>query len=196
MATKRFPAMATYKGFNGAQPKGSLLHNDDSHGFPDLNGGGGPSGVRNKPSIGMRDRTGAGTKANGRDPAPTTPMGGRSGSGNPASRGGFPGEARGGAFNPETRVPGHGGSPQHREREIPGDFHKRGGVGAVGQEFVPGGRKSNVGRMGGGSLTAGNTGGLAAKRVIGRFKRGAMGAQASGAESRGSYGSRPVTANT
>lgn len=194
---KRFPAMATYKGYNGAAPKGSLLHNDDSIfgriNQPDQNRGGGPSGRSSGAGTGG---TGAGSGKNGRDPAPSTSLSGRAGSGNPASRGGFSGEARGGAFQPESRIPSHGGSPQHREREIPGDFHKRGGVAAHGQEFVPGGRKSNVQRMGGGVTTAGNTSGLAHKRIAGRFKRVAMGARATGAESRGAYGSKPVTANT
>lgn len=171
--------------------KGSLLHNDDSHGFTDLNGGGGPHGMRNKPSMPMRSRSGAGTKANGRNNLPSKPSGAtHSNSGNPASRGGFNGEARGGAFKPETRVPNHGGSPQHREREIPGDFHKRGGVGAQGQEFVPGGRATTV------KPNAGNTGGRAYNLIAGRFKRASMGARPSGAESRGQYGSQPVTSNT
>lgn len=177
--------------------KGSLLHNDDSHNFADLNGGGGPSGVRNKPSMPIKSRTGAGTKANGRNNLPSQPSGAtHSKASNPASRGGFNGEARGGAFNPEARIPSHGGSPQHREREIPGDFHKRGGVGAHGQEFVPGGRKSNIQRNGGATVTSGNTSGRAYNLIAGRFKRAAMGAKASGAESRGAYGGAPVTSNT
>jgi hypothetical protein len=181
MPKPKFPAMSA--------PKGSLLHNDDSHNFADLNGGGGPSGVRNKPSVGMSDRTGAGTRANGRNNLPAKPSGAtHSTAGNPASRGGFSGEARGGAFNPDMRVPGHGGSPQHREREIPGDFHKRGGVGAMGQENVPGGHSSGV------RPSSGNTRGRSQQLIAGRFKRGAMGARSSG--SAGNYGGSPVTSNT
>jgi len=181
MPRPKFPAMSA--------PKGSLLHNDDSHNFADLNGGGGPSGVRNKPSVSPRDRTGAGTKANGRNNLPTKPSGAtHSNSGNPANRGGFKGEARGGSFNPEARVPGHGGSPQHREREIPGDFHKRGGVGAQGQENVPGGHSASV------RPSSGNTSGRSYKLIAGRFKRAAMGAH--GQAPAGSYGAAPVTQNT
>lgn len=192
MAAK-YPAMKSYRGFNGAQPKGALLHNDDSHGFPDLNGGGGPSGVRNKPTVSSRDRTGAGTRTNGRDPAPSASLSGRGSSGMPSAP--YRSEGRD-SSTAETRVPGHGGSPQHREREIPGDFHKRGGIGAHGQEFVPGGRKSDVSRAGGAAMTSGNTGGRAYRFIAGRFKRSAMGARSTGEESKGRYGSTPVTANT
>lgn len=189
----KFAAMKGYRGFDGGQAKGALLHNDDSHNFPDLNSGGGPSGVRNKPSVSPRDRSGAGTRANGRDPAPSTSLRGRGGSGMPS--GSYRSEGRD-SSNPDSRIPSHGGAPQHREREIPGDFHKRGGVGAHGQEFVPGGRQSNVQRAGGGATSSGNVGGRSYRLVAGRFKRAAMGARASGGESRGTYGSQPVSANT
>ena len=203
----RFAAMKTYKGYNGGAAKGSLLHNDDSifggKNRPDLNAGGGPSG--RKVSASSSDRTGAGTRFSGRDHAPSTSLRGRGGSGNPGasagSRGGVggslgaPAEGRQ-SFTPDTRISGHGGSPQHREREIPGDFHKRGGVGAHGQEFVPGGRQSNVQRMGGGVTTPGNVGGTTYRQIKGRFTRRAMGARPSGQESRGQYGSAPVTENT
>ena len=194
----RFPAM---RGFNGGQPKGALLHNDDSHNFPDQNRGGGPHGVRNKPAVRPSDRTGAGTRFNGRDPAPSTSLRGREVSGNPGASvgrkggvggsGGFDSEGRQ-SFTPDTRVPGHGGSPQHRERETPGDFHKRGGVGAHGQEFTPGGRQSDTGS----ATSTGNPGGRSYRLIAGRFKRAAMGARASGEDSHGAYGSPPVTANT
>lgn len=201
----RFPVTKTY---NGGAPKGSLLHNDDSifgrMNRTDMNRGGGPTGA--KASVSQNARTGAGTRANGRDPAPSHNFGGgRGSSGNPgASAGtrggvggsGISGEARGGAFSPETRIAGHGGSPQHREREIPGDFHKRGGVGAHGQEFVPGGSKSNLQRMGGNVTGSGNTSGTTHRQVAGNFKRKAMGARASGGENRGSYGAPPISANT
>src|SRR5579864_2809481 len=180
MAKPKFPAMSA--------PKGSLLHNDDSHNFVDMNGGGGPHGMRNKQSASMSDRTGAGTKMSGRfGGSGSAPSGSnKPTAGNPASRGGFSGEARGGSFKPDMRVPGHGGSPQHREREIPGDFHKRGGVNAQGQENVPGGHKSSVRPM------SGNTSGRSYNLIAGRFKRAAMGARSSGTESRGQYGSAPV----
>ena len=188
----KFPAM---KGYNGGAPKGSLLHNDDSifgsKNRPDLNSGGGPSG--RAASVPTRGRTGAGTSANGRDPAPSTSLSGRGGSGMPSAP--FRSEGRD-SSTAETRVPSHGGSPQHREREIPGDFHKRGGVGAHGQEFVPGGRQSDTSRMGGGVTTAGNTSGRAQRLIAGRFKRAAMGARSSGGDSRGQYGSQPVTSGT
>lgn len=187
----KFPAMKQY---NGGAAKGSLLHNDDSifdrMNRPDMNRGGGPSG--RSQSVSPRQRTGAGTRANGRDPAPSVSLGGRSGSGMPSAS--YRSEGRD-SSTAETRVPGHGGSPQHREREIPGDFHKRGGVGAYGQEFVPGGRKSDTSRMGGGVTTAGNTSGRAQRLIAGRFKRAAMGARSTGGES-GRYGAAPVTANT
>lgn len=181
MPKPRFPAMSA--------PKGSLLHNDDSHGFTDLNGGGGPTG--RAASASPRQRSGAGTGANGRNNLPSKPSGATHPTAqNPANRGGFRGEARGGAFTPEARVSGHGGSPQHREREIPGDFHKRGGVGAQGQENVPGGKSTRV------RPSSGNTSGTSYRMIAGRFKRAAMGARGGGAESRGSYGAAPVTQNT
>lgn len=180
--------------FNAMQvPKGSLLHNDDSifghKNQLDQNGGGGPHGTRNKPAVSTSQRTGAGSGANGQR-GPAKPSGAtHATASNPANRGGFNGEARGGSFQPEARVPGHGGSPQHRERETPGDFHKRGGVGAQGQEFVPGGHSSSV------QPSSGNTSGQSYKMIAGRFKRAAMGARGGG-QSSGNYGGAPVTANT
>jgi len=185
----RFPAMKSYKGFNGGSPKGALLHNDDSHNFTDPNSGGGPVQKPSNPSSHVRGSFGAkGQASQGRGLA-----GGRGSSGMPSAP--YRSEGRD-SSSPESRVPGHGGSPQHREREIPGDFHKRGGVGAYGQESVPGGSKSDVRRMGGGVTTAGNTSGRSHRLIAGRFKRAAMGARSTGAESRGQYGSAPVTANT
>jgi hypothetical protein len=185
-------------------PKGSLLHNESaifgSKNRPDMNAGGGPSG--RKAIVAPRQRTGAGSGANGRNNLKAKPTGPtHATAGNPASRGGPNGEARGrgAGVASESRIPGHGGSPQHREREIPGDFHKRGGIGAHGQEFVPSGRKSDTSRnvtSGAGPQGAGNTGGKAYNLIAGRFKRAAMGARASSGESRGAYGGAPITANT
>lgn len=186
-------------------PKGSLLHNDDgifgNMNRPDMNRGGGPHGMRNKPRVTQSQRTGAGSRANGRNNLPAKPSGAtHARAGNPASRGGSNAEARGrgAGVASESRVPNHGGSPQHREREIPGDFHKRGGVGARGQDSVPGGRSANVSRnvSGAGPTGSGNTSGKAYNLIAGRFKRAAMGARATSGESRGAYGGAPITANT
>jgi hypothetical protein len=173
-------------------PKGSLLHNDDSHNFADLNKGGGPHGVRNKPTVSSHGRGGFGSKGQQSKGKGLAGRGSHYTSPNPGSNLAIPGEARGGAMRPESRIPGHGGSPQHREREIPGDFHKRGGIGAHGQEGVPGGRKSNVGP----ATSVGNVGGTTQRQIAGRFKRRAMGARATGQESLSSYGSLPVRSNT
>ena len=189
----RFPAMKLargHKGFSDGQPKGALLHNDDSHNFADSNNGGSPLPRGSNPSPHSR----GGFAAKGQE-SQGAGLGGssRSSAGNPASRGGSV-SARSG--QPESRVPGHGGSPQHREREIPGDFHKRGGVVAHGQEFVPGSHKSDTSRMGGGSQGSGNTSGRSYNLIAGRFKRAAQGARGGGSEMKGQYGSAPVTSNT
>lgn len=180
MANARFAAMMA--------PKGSLLHNDDEHGFENPGHGGGPVGRPSNPSSHRRGGVGAkGQQSKGSglagSPKPTY--------GNPASRP-LPkgGEARGGSFHPESRIPGHGGSPQHREREIPGDFHKRGGVGASGQRYVPGGHGTPV------TPSGGTHRGPTYRRIVGHFDRRSQGARSSGQESRGKYGSSPVTQNT
>lgn len=178
MARAKFAAMMA--------PKGSLLHNDDSHNFTDPNSGGGPLPRGSNPSSQARGGVGArGQQSKG------SGLGGRAKptADNPANRGGYQSEGRNNV-TAETRIPGHGGSPQHREREIPGDFHKRGGVGAQGQRYVPGGHSGQVHPSGG------NTSGRSYKLIAGRFKRAAMGARSRGQESQGAYGSAPVTENT
>jgi hypothetical protein len=174
-------------------PKGAMISpgNDDRHNRVDANRGGSPLGKDGRASfasdkkVPIASRGGFGHQGRDRVAVRAGMSGARGASGNPASRGGFSGQARGGAFKPEARISGHGGSPQHR-----GGAGSGTGFGTPGQTGVPGGNPTQP-RPG-----AGNTGGLAAKRVIGRFKRQAMGAQPTGGESAGKYGAPPVTANT
>jgi hypothetical protein len=105
--------------------------------------------------------------------------GARSGSGNPASRGDTPTH-----FNSESRIPGHGGSPQNR-----GGAGTGRNFGVSGQKNVPTGKASNP------QPGRGNTDGTAYRRIAGRFQRAAMGAKATSSND-GKYGSPPVTANT
>jgi hypothetical protein len=156
--------------------------NDDKHNFTDPNQGGGPRGGAGTKRIPPAQRGGVGH--NGRDiVAQRAKMGGgRSGSGNPASRGGFSGMARGGNFQPDARIPGHGGSAQHR-----GGAGTGRNFGKNGQSGMPSYGNSNP------QPGAGNTSGKSYKLIAGRFKRAAMGAQASQG---GSFGSNPVTSNT
>jgi len=160
--------------------------NDDRHNLADANRGGSPRGQAgaSQSRVPVPQRGGTGT--NGRDKVfVSAGMGGaRSGSGNPASRGGFSGQARGGNFQPEARVSGHGGSPQHR-----GGAGTGAQFGRPGQKGVPGGQPTH------GPAGAGNTNGTAYRRIAGRFKRAAMGARPTSSNS-GKYGSPPVSANT
>lgn len=160
--------------------------NDDRHNLKDDNKGGSPRGQsgQSQSRVPVPQRGGTGT--NGRDKVFVRAgmSGARSGSGNPASRGGFRGQARGGATPSETRIPGHGGSPQHR-----GGAGSGAQYGKPGQKGVPGGRPTH------GPAGAGNTSGLAYRRIAGRFKRAAMGAKPTSSNS-GKYGSPPVSANT
>jgi hypothetical protein len=177
-ARPKFPAMSA--------PKGALLHNDDSHNFPDPNSGGGPLSEGSNPPAHTRGGFGAkGQRGHG------SGLGGsaRPNAPNPASKGGG---ASIGAMQPEARISGHGGSPQHGERHH-GDYHFRGGLMAHGQEHVPGGHKTEVPSH---IHAQSNPSGRSYKLIAGRFKRAAMGAKASGSESRGAYGGAPVTANT
>lgn len=158
--------------------------NDSKHNFADPNQGGGPLSdggtmpATQKGGFGHQGRDRVHVKAN---------MGGaRSGSGNPASRGGFRGQSRGGAFNPEARISGHGGSPQTRSNIA---APRGGGFGKSGQQDVPGVRSNP-------KPGAGNTSGRSYRLIAGRFKRAAMGAKAGQGDAMGSYGSAPVTANT
>lgn len=162
-------------------PMGSMAipGNDSKHNLTDQNSGGGPSG--RKASIPPARR--GGTGHNGRDISPRVSMGGgRSGSGNPASRGG----ASIGSMRPNASIPGHGGSPQKRNN-IPAP--RGGGFGQHGQNGVPSYSHSQP------KPGAGNVAGRSYKLIAGRFKRAAMGAQANSGSS-GKYGSAPVTQNT
>lgn len=155
--------------------------NDSKHNFTDGNGGGGPRQQVKRVSPAQRGSFGH----NGQRVHTRANMSGaRGGSGNPASRGGFNGQARGGAFQPENRVPGHGGSPQHRGGAGTGANFGRGG-----QTGVPGGNPTQP------QPSAGNTGGRSYRLIAGRFKRAAMGAKGNQGSS-GSYGSAPVSSNT
>jgi hypothetical protein len=179
----RYPVVATQS--SGDNPM-SIPGNDSKHNFPDPNGGGGPRQNSGSGRIPPKQRGGFGHHGQ-KASAHASMRGGRSGSGNPASRGGFPGEARGGSMRPEARIPGHGGSPQHR-----GSIDQRsrgaafGGQGNDGLSDYP---NSNP------SPGAGNTGGRSYKLIAGRFKRAAMGAKG-GSDMKGAYGGAPVTANT
>ncbi len=166
----KYPAMMA--------PKGSLLHNDDTHNFTDPNSGGGPRAVGKRVPHSQRGGVGhGGQRSHGSpsgSPRPTTP--------NPAGRGSVPAK-----FHPERRVPGHGGGPQMK-----GDFELRhhGGFGHSGQRDVPGNQGHAHPQPG-----AGNTSGRSHRLIAARFRRAAMGARTSGKEN-GKYGSPPVTANT
>lgn len=163
MVTPRFPAMMDIPG------------NDSRHNQTDPNRGGGP---RHMPkSIPQAQRGGFGQKGN----APARGSmggGGRATAPNPASRGG----QSIGSMQPQARIPGHGGSPQKGNLQVPRQFGKS------GQQGVPTGPHANP------KPGAGNTSGASYRMIAGRFKRAAMGAKATG--SSGKYGSPPVSANT
>lgn len=167
-------------------PKGSMIApgNDTRHNLTDDNKGGSPRGGQGTKNIPTGQR--GGFQQQGRDKVYVKAgmSGARGGTGNPASRGGFSGQARGGAFTPDKRVPGHGGSPQRRGGAGTGK-----GFGDPGQAKVPGGNPTQS------PPGAGNTSGLAYRRIAGRFKRAAMGARPTSSSS-GKYGSPPVTSNT
>jgi len=164
-------------------PKGSLLHNDAEHGFSDPNQGGGPT-KRTVRSIPPARRGGSGHHG---QRGPSAPRGGgRAPSGNPASRGGNVG-----SFTPESRIPGHGGSPQHRGRVGTG-AHNHGGFGHSGQKSVPSYPHSNP-RPG-----PGNVSGRMHRRIAGEFRNFTKGrGRSSSADTgtRGSWGSPPVDSN-
>jgi len=172
----KFPAIA--RGQNIDSPG-----NDDRHDRPDSNRGGSPRELRaGKEKVPPAKRGGFGQQ--GRDPVYIkAQMGGaRSGSDNPAGRGGFSGEARGGNFTPEKRVSGHGGSATNR-----GGAGSGANFGNNGQSNLPTYGNSNP------KPSSGNTSGRSYKLIAGRFKRAAMGAKASQG---GSYGAPPVSSNT
>lgn len=178
----RYPVVATQS--SGDNPM-SIPGNDSKHNFPDPNGGG---GSRHNPArVPPKQRGGFGhhgQKVSGR----AVMTRGRGGTGNPASRGGFTGEARGGSMRPDQRVPGHGGSPQHRGGA---DQRTRGAAfGGQGNEGLSDYPNANP------QPGAGNLAGRSQRLIAGRFKRAAMGAKGSGSDMKGAYGGAPVTANT
>lgn len=159
-------------------PKGAMDNpsNDLRHNNIDSNRGGSPIGGQRKP-IPPAQRGGFGHQ--GQRVVKRAPMGGgRSGSGNPASRG----EQSIGSMSPETRVPGHGGSPQRSSMNVPRQFGK------PGQSDVPGGNPTQP------PPGPGNTSGRSYQLIAGRFKRAAMGAKPTSGG--GKYGAPPVTSNT
>jgi len=162
------PKFAAMQGAPGSEfyPSAKLRANGEH--------GGGPCDKNVKP-IPIASRGGVGHQ--GRDRiAHRAPMGGgRTGTGNPASRGA-------GAFDAESRIPGHGGSPQHKGGAGDAQFGK------PGQAGVPGGHQ------GAGPAGPGNTSGLAYRRIAGRFKRASMGARPTGGG--GKYGNPPVRTQT
>ncbi len=176
----KWPAMS--------MPKGAKIDNDGSHNFTDLNSGGGPAApvVRNAKAIPNAHRGGpyqSGQKQYSR----TNIHGGRGSSGNPANRGSVPPVGHQ-SFPSETRVPGHGGSPQQRTNLPPvtgrGSFGNSGKTGVVNQY-------ANANPKPG----AGNVTGRMHKRIAGRFTNKTKGATGTGKV--GSYGDRaPITANT
>src|SRR5450432_499948 len=116
----RYPAMQT--------PAGSMIGGNDSrHNKTDPNQGGSPLGGKGTKSIPPAQR--GGFAHNGRDIVAqrASMSGGRSGSGNPASRGGSVGN-----FQPDKRVAGHGGSPQGAQR-----MQSANQFGKSGQRNVP-----------------------------------------------------------
>lgn len=151
--------------------------NDSRHNLTDANKGGSPRNVSK--SVPTAQRGGFGQ--NGRDKVVVKAgmAGGRAGAGNPASRGGTPN-----GINSEARIPGHGGSPQHR-----GGAGTGRNFGVSGQQSVPTGKASNP------QPGAGNTSGTSYRMIAGRFQRAAMGAKPTSSNS-GKYGGAPVTSNT
>lgn len=166
-------------------PKGSKLDNDMSHGFTDPNSGGGPAApvVRNAKPIPPASRGGP-YQSGQRQYSRTNMHGGRGSAGNPAGRGGMPSVGRQ-SFPSETRVPGHGGSPQTRSNIPPPSG--RGGFGHSGQVGVP--TVATNPKPG-----AGNMAGRMAKRITGRFNNKSKGAKSTGVI--GDYGRNAITANT
>jgi len=148
--------------------------NDSHHNLPDPNRGG---GLRHVPKqIPQAQRGGFGQKGNG--PARGTMGRGRSSSGNPASRDG----RNIGSMTPQTRIPGHGGSPQRGNLQVQRQFGKS------GQQGVPSYPHADP------KPGAGNTSGASYRMIAGRFKRAAMGAKPTGGG--GKYGAPPVSTNT
>lgn len=162
-------------------PKGAKIDgNDDRHNLTDSNGGG-------SPALGSRQRIpdahrGGPYQSGQRQYATASIPGTRGSAGNPASRGNLTPVGRQSTPS-EARVPGHGGSPQHRGGAGTGT-----GFGDSGQMGVPGVRSNP-------QPGAGNVSGKMATRIAGRFNNKSKGAKATGTI--GSYGDRaPINANT
>jgi hypothetical protein len=161
-------------------PQGSMISpgNDSRHNLADPNQGGSPLGGSAQKRIPQAQRGGVGHQGRDRVHVRAGVGGGRGSTGNPASRGA-------GSFQPEARIPGHGGSPQHR-----GGAGSGAQFGKPGQAGVPGGNPTQP------PAGPGNTSGRSYRLIAGRFKRAAMGAKAGQNDMGGKYGSAPVTANT
>jgi hypothetical protein len=153
--------------------------NDSKHDFTDPNGGGGPRHMANRIPPAKR----GGYSQHGHKVYNRADMGTARGSaGNPASRSGGVG-----SFPSESRIPGHGGSPQHRGGL---DMAPRGGFTASGQSGSPSYSHASP------SPSAGNLSGRSHRLIAGRFNRKAQGAGGGGSDMKGAYGGAPVTANT
>lgn len=169
-------------------PKGAKLDNDSSHNFADPNGGGGPAApvVRNAKPIPNAHRGGP-YQSGQRQYTSTSIRGTVGGKGNPAGRGNVSPVGRQ-SFPSETRVPGHGGSPQQRTN-LP-SVAGRGGFGNDGKS-----RTVNQYANANPKPGAGNVGGRMATRITGRFNNKSKGTKSTGTV--GSYGDRaPITSNT
>jgi hypothetical protein len=165
------------------QPKGAKLDNDAHHGRRDPNGGGSPT-ITNRKMVPDASKGGA-YQSGVKQYANTSIHGGRSGTGNPASRGGMSSVGRQ-SFPSESRIPGHGGAPQVRDNldTVSG----RGGFGNDGTAGLPSYGPSNP------QPGAGNLSGKMATRIVGRFNNKSKGANATGVV--GSYGRNAITSNT
>jgi hypothetical protein len=161
------------------QPKGAKLDNDAHHGRRDPNGGGSPT-ITNRKMVPDASKGGA-YQSGVKQYANTSIHGGRSGTGNPASRAGAIQHD-----TADTRVPGHGGSPQQRSNMPP--VTGRGGFGNDGTAGLPSYGPSNP------QPGAGNLSGKMATRIVGRFNNKSKGANATGVV--GSYGRNAITSNT
>lgn len=170
-------------------PKGAMINpsNDFNHNQVDpTNRSGGPRyGQEKRIPSGHRGGFGQhGQKVYNRAQMPS----GRSGSANPAGRGG----ASIGAFTPDRAIPNHGGSPQHGDRMQ--SKPRGGGFGVPPHENAHAPGKVRNYAPANPQPSAGNTSGRSYRLIAGRFKRAAMGAKANAPS--GKYGSPPIDTNT
>lgn len=155
-------------------PKGAKIDgNDDRHNLSDDNGGGSPT-LASRKTVSDAHRGGP-YQSGQRQYATTSISGTRGSSGSPASRGSLPQVGRQSTPS-ETRVPGHGGSPQVRPMTVKRQFGKN------GQDGLPSYPHSQP------QPGVGNTGGKMAKRITGRFNNSSKGSKSGG--NVGSYGDR------